>query len=59
MARNVPSPFLKAPVTAPFATKIRARLRRSLHFEENINDEQHSSIQELPQTVPEQVGINN
>ena len=40
MAMNVPSPSRKAPVTAPFATKIRAKLGRSLHFGENINDEQ-------------------
>ena len=39
-AMNVPSPSRKAPVTAPFATKIRAKLGRSLHFGENINDEQ-------------------
>jgi hypothetical protein len=58
MTRNVPSPSRKAPVTAPFAKKIRAKLGRSLHFGENINDEQHSSIQELPQTVSEQVRID-
>jgi hypothetical protein len=40
MAMNVPSPSRKAPVTAPFATQIRTKLGRSLHFGENINDEQ-------------------